>query len=303
MRRFEFLLNKVRFDTNNIDPNRFNELDLAQYFNDAQRHIQTVIIENNVRNDPFSEEFIFDTVNGQETYPLPDDIFATSAINFVDFSPRNATDRTRFFPARAITNTDRRRGFGYIVRGRNIIIAPVPSSSLTEKVRLIYVRKIHTIGPRFGTIVSSTATDIVMTANLSNDQLLLSTYYDNLSVVDSEGKILLSKINIVSDTPDSPIVGQHTIVTDSDITTDVPPVGSFIVGGKVATTNSELPDVCELFLTNLVERFIQYVDSSGDVQSAGALTLEEREAITALFKDHPQDPPYPPIVTDEYLNT
>lgn len=301
MRRFEFLMNKVRFDTNNINPNRFNELDLAQYFNDSQRHIQTVIVENNVRNDPFSEEFIFNTVNGQEEYPLPDDIFATSAINFVDFASQGA--RSRFFPARAISNVDRRRGFGYIIRGNCILIAPVPSSSLTERVRVIYVRKLHTIGPRFGTVLASNATDIEMTANLTDDQLLLTQYYDKFSVVDGDGEIILSKLNLVSDVADSPSAGLHVITTDSDISTTVPPAGSYIVGGDVATTHGELPDVCELFLTNLVERFIQYVDSSADAQAAASLTNEERAAIVALFKDHPQDPPYPPIVTDEYLNT
>ena len=302
MRRFEFLMEKARFNTNNIDPNRFNELDLAQYFNDAQRHIQTVIVENNVRHEIFSQEFTFQTTNGVETYDLPEDIFATSAINFVDFS--STSERDRFFPARALVNTDRRRGFGYIIRADKIIIAPVPSSSLTENVRIIYVRKLHEMGPRFGTITDvPNATDIVMTANLSDDQLLLSRYYDKLSIVYSDVKILLDKINIISDTADTPGAGQHTIVTDSDITTIVPAVGSFIVGGNVATTHSELPDVTELLLTNLVERTIQYVDSSSDVQTVASLTTEEREAIVGLFKSHPQDPAYPPIVTDEYMNT
>jgi len=297
MRRFEFLMNKVRFDTNNINPNRFNELDLAQYFNDAQRHIQTVIVENNVRHDIFSQEYCFNTISGVEAYLLPDDIFATSAINFVDFSV--AGSRGRFTPARSNINPDRIKGNGYVVQGNKILVNP----SGNAVVRLIYVRKLFEMGPRFGSITTSTATDIEMTSLLSDDQLLLSGYYDNFCVVDKDGEILLEKLDLISDTPDSPGPGQHTLVTDSDITTVVPPVGSYIVGGKVATTHGELPDVCELLLTNLVERFIQYVDSSSDVQSAGALSTEEREAIVGLFKNHPQDPPYPPIVSDEYLNS
>jgi len=294
MRRIDFLINKVRFNTNNLTPNRFNDLDLAVYFNDGQRHMQNAIIQSNPRHEIFSQELEMALEAGKESYDLPADIFATSAINFVDI--RSSTSSDRWYPAKSLINPERRRGSGYIIRGNQIIFSPIPNGNNIGAARLIYVKKLHDVGPRFGSVSSTTSNSIIF-SSLQSAGLKVSDYYDYLSVVDKYGVFKSEKIEIGGE---SVVGSQHTITTTSDLSnvfnTD------YIVGGERTTTQSEFPDVCELFLTSLVERMVQGVDSSEDLSASSALTAEERTAITELFKDVPQDPPYPPIVSDEYLN-
>jgi len=294
VRRCQFLINTVRFNSNNITPNRFNDLDLQVYFNDGIRSIQNMIVQSNPRHEIFSEEVKIPTVAAQEEYDLPADIFATSAINFVDF--RTGTSSDRWYPARSIINPERRSGYGYVIRGDKILVVPVPAQNGIAEMRLTYVRKLYDLGPRFGDISSVGASDIAFTS-LQPSELKIIDNYDYLSVVDKYGVFKSEKIEIDGEA----VVGaQHTITTTSDLTgvtnTD------FVVAGERTSTHCELPDVCELILTSFVERMVQGVDSSEDLQAVAALTNEERSAISELFKDVPQDPPYPPIISDDYLN-
>jgi len=293
VRRLDFLIKKVRFNSNNLDENRFSDLEISTFFNDAQRHIQNIIVQNNPRNDLFSSEYILETSDGTEEYLLPPDIFAVSAINSVDI--RSGGSKNKFYPVRALSNSDRGTGLGYIIRGNKIIFTPIPERTVINGARIIYVRKLYDIGPRFGKITSVTGNTVVFDS-LVDEGLEIVNYSDFISVVDVDGEFKSKKIRI--DNYDATGIS-HTVTTSDDLS-DVQ-IGDYSMSGENTTTHSELPDVCELTLTNFVERTIHTVDSSADMSSSNNLTNEERSAIIELFKSTPQDPAYPPIFSDEYI--
>ena len=64
---------------------------------------------------------------------------------------------------------------------------------------------------------------------------------------------------------------------------------------------SELPDETEDFLTSFVERKINAVDSSSDVQNSQFFTQEEKEELAELFSDTSNDIKYPVISDETYV--
>jgi len=311
MRRIDFLIQKIRKDTNNTNPNRYNDLDIGVYMTNAQKAIQAEIINVNSRNDIFSEELIIPTVPNQEEYDLPADIFAASAINHVDFrSQTQSALYANWMPMPALTNPERNRGWGYVIRNNKLLITPIPQQMIIQAIRLIYVRRLYEIGPRYGKILliepefGGVPPKLTIEMSLKDRTVNITDYFDFFSVVDANGVFKSKELPIqpVDFAINSPIAGQAVILLQTDAQLTGLSVGDFVIGGSRTTSHSELPDVCEQLLTNVSEKFIQYVDSSKDINNANALTTEERNMITELFKSHSPDPPYPPIMFGDYLN-
>ena len=304
MRRIDFLINKIRLNTNNLSTNRFNDIDIGIFLSDSQRSIQTVAINNNVRSDFFSAEYRFFAENGKDIYDLPEDIFSKSSINSVEArTGHQSNDYASWTNLANLTNVERAKGFGYILRDNKIILSPVPMNTNTE-IRIIYVKSLPDVGPRYAQIESKTLVGSVLTivANivLNDKTLKLSDYFDHFSVVSKDGVFEQKKLSVNSFQIDTPTPGKVTIITDSP--TGTVTVGSYVVGGLRTSSQSELPDVCEKLLCSITERFIQYIDSSKDANASTALSNEEGTVIIELFKNHTPDSPYPPISNGDYLN-
>jgi len=303
MRRIDFLIQKIRKDTNNTNPNRYSDLDIGVYMTNAQKAIQAEIINVNSRNDIFSEELIIDVVPGQEAYDLPVDIFAASSINHVDFRSQNQSALyANWMPLLPLTNPERNRGWGYVIRNNKLLITPIPQHSIIQSIRLIYVRRLYELGPRYGIISQLGGPSLIIVNMLLKDKTVnIKDYFDYISVVDKNGVFKYKELLIDDVLLDAPTVGKATIMLSAPLDTGVV-VGDFVIGGSRTTSHCELPDVCEQLLTNVTEKFIQYVDSSKDINNANALTNDEKNIIMDLFKSHSPDPPYPPIMFGDYLN-
>jgi len=202
----------------------------------------------------------------------------------------------------ALTNPERNRGWGYIVRGNKLLITPIPQQMIIQSVRLIYVRKLYEVGPRYGAISALGASTITINLLLKDLTVNVKDYFDYISVVDRSGVFKSKELLVDNVVLNSPAAGQATITINAATPMTGVAVGDFVIGGSRTTSHSELPDVCEQLLTNVSEKFIQYVDSSKDINNANALTTEERNLIADLFKSHSPDPPYPPIMFGDYLN-
>jgi len=69
-----------------------------------------------------------------------------------------------------------------------------------------------------------------------------------------------------------------------------------------ATDVSKLPTICEEYMTMFVERKINYVDSSKDIQNSNVFTAEEKTSIAQLFADAARDVKPVTIGNSDYIN-
>jgi len=81
MRRISQLIHDIRFNTNNIDTNRYSDMRLIKFFNDAQDAIQAIIFTIDTDAKYFVKEAFQNMIYGQELYNLPSDIYSENSVN------------------------------------------------------------------------------------------------------------------------------------------------------------------------------------------------------------------------------
>lgn len=283
MRRIEHLINDVKFSTNE-ESNRFSNMRFNKLFNDAQDEIQRVIHTSNTNTKFFSKEIEIDLISGQELYDLPSDIYTESSINCI--SRRTNTGSQYYFsPMPQIGIKERRLTFGYAIQSKKVIVSPLPYNNLDSGLRINYTRQIPRLSARVGKIDSIIAGTITMT---ETDSTVNISYYDDyFCIVDKNGEIKDQSLLIDSSTSSS-------VNTSSTIVNGL--AGDYIVAGYLATTNSELPDGTEKFMTTFVERQVHYINSNGkDLSAAKIFTDEEKSDIINLFSHNEKDTKYPEI--------
>lgn len=294
MRRVEHLINDIRFNSNQTDRNRFPDIRLMKFFNDAQRAIQAIIFSSDTGGTVFDTDYTTDLVADQEAYDLPYDIYAVSSINSVGIAPNHisAPENYRYVPLRQLTTKERRSQLGYIIKNNQVLVSPEPKSNITNGLRVSYVRKVPTISIRVGKITSFTSGVSITLSNFISEDI--TAYSDYITVVSADGTIKQRKIEV-----DSYIAG--TISTTTALTGISN--GDYVVIGEYATSHSELPEETESLLTLFVERKIYGVDSSMDISDSNVFTNEEKDLILTLFEKKDHDVKYPPITSDLYINT
>lgn len=296
MRRLEHLINDVRFNSNQTDTNRFSDIRLVKLFNDAQKAIQAIIFMADSGASIFDTEDTQDLVSDQESYALPSDIYAVSSINSVSIVSDNHVSSSREFytPLRQLSVKERRRGWGYIISGSNILLSPIPMSGVTDGLKINYVKRLPTLSFRIGKVGSFiSATSITMTSATTQD---ITAYDDYVTVVDANGVIQQSSILVTGYNTGTGVISTSTVLTDVA-------ANDYVVLGKIATSHPQLPDETESLLTRYVERSIFAIDSSIDINESAVFTQEERDLIIALFEKKDHDVKYPPITNSTYINT
>lgn len=286
MRRLEHLIAQVRSSTSNKSTSKISDFDMANYFNLAQDTIQNIAMSVESGARLFSTTSLITLVNNQESYDLPIDIYSPNSITSVRITQSN----DQFFPLERIVEKERQRGYGYALIGGKLYISPIPKWAPGNTLELTYQKILKRLGVRSGTIqgyVSGTGV-ITLDAGYSTT---IGQYDDYFCIVDSSGTIVNANLPIIS-------VGTGTITTTTGLTITN---GQYVVMGRNTTTHSELMDLCERFLINFVERKIQAVESSSDVQIQASLTAEERTELTSIFSTGSADAMYPPITNTDYL--
>lgn len=293
MRRIEHLINDVRFSTNEKS-NRFPNARFNKLFNDAQQEIQRLVHISNTDSKFFAKEAYQDLVNGQEEYFLPVDVYTHSAINSMARRVTQDSNGTiSYSTLRYLTEKERRTGFGYIIQGKRYLLTPIPRVNLVNGVRINYTAKIAELATRVGKIANIAAGVITLTG--FDAKIDVTDFNDYFCIVDKDGEIIDQEMDIVSY-----VKATGVLTTSSTISASV---GSYVVLGKVATSNSVLPDACEKYMTMFVERAVHYINSSrGDLEAANVFSAEEKSDIELLFAKNENDVKYPPIVDNNYLN-
>lgn len=68
------------------------------------------------------------------------------------------------------------------------------------------------------------------------------------------------------------------------------------------TDEPDLPDACEEYIIDYMERRIQKNDSSSDLSVSISFTEEQKNMLIGIFGDVSQDALYPPITDDTYMS-
>lgn len=306
MRYIKTLLEQARSQTVNDD---FGEDDgipqdvLLEYANEAQDHIQAVIINN------FPSEFLAEkTINvqsGVEAYEIDDNVFANNRIKSVQYSCDGQAREFYNLDQRTIrdrvTDTDSHPSF-YIRRGSTIYLNPIPTQS-TAKIRVEYFRELDDLDLRRGKVDSQvndgTNYQSITLVSGTEDSTALGDLQagDYVSVVDVSGNLIKSKLLVDFYTSASrtiTLTGSNAF--DSSIQN-----GHYLVIGKYATTHGGLPKNVERYIVNYVAMKILQQDSSEDYQEQ-IRTLGAIEAdIVDSFGDASEDVQFFPILDSEFI--
>lgn len=257
----KFLRESVEFPHADGDTDSVSDLEFVQYLNDGQDFLFGDLI--NAHANFYLTTDTVDIVADQQSYTLPSNMFMGSKIKKVEYLYGSGSQDYRAIPVG--TEFDLRTDYtssypALYCRGNSYLkLSPLPSSSLTDGLRITYTRKIKRLDIRRGVIASASKTGTTLntitldltpalgkdsgTVSAARDLLNVSDY---ICVVDSDGTSVLDAIPI-----DSYNSSTGVITVRSSYTTTVAAasfVDKYVVTGDYTSTHSELPDNCERYL-------------------------------------------------------
>lgn len=296
MRRLSQLITQVRRATENTsydDSTGISDEEFIQYANDAQERIQSLISTAN--EEIFQEEAIISLIQGQEEYDIPVDAFLTTRIQNIEFSSSGERNYSNLpqgtMKNRVSTNSNSNVPYFYIRKSNKILIQPTPSGG--GSIRVVYQKKLPKLDKRRGTVLSSvldnsanTITNLFLdtTSTIDVEPIKTEGY---ISVVDKDGNIKMKMIPVqdVNGTSGEITVYPGFVFENGEtISSD-----DYVVLGKVATTNSELPDICERYLISYMAWKILKRDSSDDSSEQNSELKEIENDIVMSYSEADQD--------------
>lgn len=295
MKRIEYLINDVRVSTDNTDTNAVTTAELVTYFNDAQYEIQATVFKTNPMGNIFTKTDYISTVGDQSEYALPSDIYAHNSIKMVSkFNGNQAGTRTLedYYIVNPVQPEERRIYSGYWIEDTSLWLSPVPTFSQTDSLMLTYFKKLPLLSVRVGQVSSSISGTSVTMASGATDITGLDDFF---CIVDKNGNIIAEGLNLNAYNN-----GTRVISTDSTFTGVTS--SHFVVLGKLASTHTELPDVCEPLLKDYVRSRIHTRNASTkEVRNQSEFTQEQKNTIAAIFSDNQREVLYAPTTDSDFL--
>lgn len=307
MDRIELLIEQSRRDTDNVefgDNTGIPDASFLAWANRAQARIQSRILDVNPKLFQETEET--DAVAGQERYSLPVGIFLGTRLEMVEFSPTgNAAD---YYEVHLADQKMRRpyeasNPVTYIRESNQIIAMPAPASN-NGSFRFTFQRHIPKLDKRRGVVATVTLSDTQLTAlaldtaSLTDDDITDMVAAGYLTVVDSDGEILMEGIAITSIDSSS---GTVTLSAHTFQTGETCPVGAYVVAGKRATNVSQLPDACEDFIAAFLDWKALRKDSDNDSSEAKGELDDIEQRIVEAYSQASPDVVGIPILDEQYL--
>ena len=208
-----------------------------------------------------------------------------------------------WLPLVQVSPRERTVGFGYFLRGDDIIIAPMPAT-LNVVVRVTGMRRLSNIDKRRGKIVSSSIVGGKVVLNLSGVPSDTTFDSDTVTIVDKNG-------NLAQYT--DPTTGKVTYFNGLEVVSYVAPnltidlasipdfSNFYLVYGDLSTSHPEIDDFCMRYLVESSIMRIFMRDSSRDMSAqSGLLSAIERE-IMDTYAGLGNDAALIPVVTTDYL--
>lgn len=287
MRRLEFLINDSRVSSNNTDTNRFSVNEFVKYMNDAQERLQSLIYQHYPDGKNFSKDGNISIVANQESYDLPSDIFLDNSVYKAELNLGSNV----YQPLKRLDLAERDTVFGYIILDKKILISPIQKVSITNGLRVNYAKKLPRLDVRRGTITSFSSGVSVTVSNYTG-LLVTDNMDDYFSIVGRDGTIKASGLNLNS-------FAAGVISTDSTFSGIAN--GDYVVLGANSTTNSQLADSCERYLTEYCNFRFSIRDTNIDTQALSPLLQSIESELISLYKNNIGDPVYPPITNYDYF--
>ena len=261
MRYVKYLIDQVRRETENEEVSDFvgiQDSEFLQYINDAQHHLQALIVAQHP--NVFLEEYVVSTTTDQDTYTLPSDCFLENKINNVEYS--STGEAADYYILEETSLKRRNPGISgspgkYIRMSGKIILNVAPQS--TGKLRITYVKRLNELDLRTALIDSYSAGTITLENKTLSTNTSSLKEHDYVCIVDSDGVIIHKNVKKTSQNS----LGTQ-IVIDTSTITGSPVNGQYIVGGKDTTTHSDLPRNVERYLIAYCSWKILKRDSSVD---------------------------------------
>jgi len=282
LRRIEMLLRDARYSSNVQDVDTITDEVMIHYSNRVQSMIEDLIFKINSTNNIFMATQEITMVAGTTLYPLNYDIYGVSAIKSVGIK-RTTSAGYIVDPLRYLSEKFSGSSFGYSIQEGNINLNFISASGYPIVVN--YVRKIPTLGKRFGKVSAIGSGTATVPATASTE--LLDTYDDFFTAVDVDGIVVARNCRITS------YVYSTGVITYTGGTGTVA-VGNYIIPGKYSTSHSQLPQECEKVFLEVLERRIAQRQSATDMNVISPLTDREIKSVEDVFAKGSDDDAIPP---------
>lgn len=284
LRRLERLLSEARLSSNTQDADTITDNLLVLYANRVQSMIEDQVFLSNSSNNIFMSNFPITMVNGQIEYDLPFDIYAKSAIKSVAIllngDLKNSKDPIPF-----ISEAQDGNKWGYSLKEGKIVLAL--QRTVTDPISINYVRKIPTLGKRFGAAITASGAGTLTVGATTGD--ILVDIDDFFSTVDANGTIVSRGNKILT-------YNKATGVLTFTAGTAGIANGQYVIPGTYATSHSQLPLECEKIFLEILERRISQRQSAADMNIITQLTEGEITLVNAVFAKGTDDNEVPPIL-------
>lgn len=293
--RIQHLINYVREHTENTQPvvlDGITDQEIVVMFNQAQDRLVSKIIA--VYPNIFVEEEVLSSVDGQEAYDIPSRAFADNRLQSVEYTADSSrNDYFKLVRSTRLSRDSDTTGLPvrYFRRNNKVYLSPMPDSS-TGKIRLSYVRRANDLDIKRSIVKAVTVAGGAITALTAEftgyDLLTLSQNFDYLCIVDFDGNTKVANIPFSSiNTVNGVVTIQtttHTLAAGESVA-----LNDVIVGGKWASTHTELPEVCDRYLTQFVIWKLFKRDSSDDSKQAAQELAMIEEDIIESYSDTEED--------------
>lgn len=284
MERAELLITKIRANTNLTDRNGVTDATILHHLNDAQKTIQSLIKQAELEPDLFIGTEI---VTPEEvTADLPIDTFAANFI--LQVAPEGRVQKLD-----KIQSYERGNKRGYFVENNTIGFSSGLIDSY-DSFTLKYFRRLPEIDIRRGLITAKGANSITVSGHSTTVGTRIGDLSDWITVVNKDGEIIQRAIRVLSFNS-----GTGVITTETDIDADVD-VDQYVVMGKIASSHSELPDECEPFLLDFVQKKVRSKNVSKETNNQSIFSEEQKEILIGLFQGNSADPVYPPTTDTDW---
>lgn len=286
MRRLEFLITKVRQSTDNTDVNGISNNEIVEYFNDAQKYIETLIFKNNPYADLFKAQEVYNAVS-TGIYDLPEDCFSENAISMVEGRYNITNNNDGYSRIKPISESELSYMFGYTIRNNQIIISGQNNIAQLQNIRVTYFRQLKSLDIRRGTVGVVVANTSIAITSLDTTA---SARDDHYSTVNALGEQVVS--GIYSASTSSPLL---TTTTTGVV------AGQFLVTGKNACNKCELPDSCEPYLIDYVRQRIYTRNNYDDANKQMYFTEQQKQEVISIFSKNKKDDDTVPITDYSFL--
>lgn len=287
MRRLEFLMNRVRYETDNKDANGITNAEIVNYFNDAQRYITSLIFKVNPYADLFKSQVEI-AANSTGVYDIPEDCFSSNSISMVEAKWSDSANNQGYTRIKPVNESEAVYMFGYYIRNNQVVITgDVPNTNFTY-VRITYFRRLKTVDVRQAKVSAVTPGVSITLSTTPTDLYILSDY---ASAVDINGDQVKSAIYFTNTSGSSLTTTNTTGITTSH----------YIVAGKDSCNKSELPEECETYLVDYVKQRIYTRNNYEDAGKQSYFTEQQKEDIIAIFSKNKKDDDILPITDIGFL--